>query len=184
VQIGNSPVPGSMTTVVDTDDFPSGDYTYVVEAVLNDDESTVTPRSNERTVTVVRPANHAPEGTNKAWTIGGLDAIRFTLADFGFTDPNDAPPNALLAVRITTVVVPPDLGGLYLSDPGGEPVLVTAGTFVSRADIEAGRLKFAAFQLPGVASFTFQVQDDGGTENGGVDLDPTPNVMTITVVAD
>ena len=23
------------------------------------------------------------------------------------------------------------------------------------------------------ASFTFQVQDDGGTANGGVDLDPT-----------
>ena len=26
----------------------------------------------------------------------------------------------------------------------------------------------------GYASFTFQVQDDGGTANGGVDLDPTP----------
>ena len=51
-----------MTTVIDNDDFPSGEYTYVVEAVLNDDESTVTPRSNERTITVIRPANHAPEG--------------------------------------------------------------------------------------------------------------------------
>ncbi len=31
------------------------------------------------------------------------------------------------------------------------------------------------------SSFTFQVQDDGGTANGGVDLDPTPKVMTINV---
>ena len=33
------------------------------------------------------------------------------------------------------------------------------------------------------ASFTFQVQDDGGTLNGGVDLDPTPNRITINVTA-
>ena len=33
------------------------------------------------------------------------------------------------------------------------------------------------------ASFTFQVQDDGGTANGGVDLDPTPNTMTVNVTA-
>ncbi|NCA82990.1 MAG: exo-alpha-sialidase, partial [Opitutae bacterium] len=33
------------------------------------------------------------------------------------------------------------------------------------------------------ASFTFQVQDDGGTANGGVDLDPTPKTMTLNVTA-
>ena len=33
------------------------------------------------------------------------------------------------------------------------------------------------------ASFTFQVQDDGGTANGGVDLDPTPNTMTVDVTS-
>ena len=27
------------------------------------------------------------------------------------------------------------------------------------------------------------MQDDGGTANGGVDLDPTPNTMTINVTA-
>ena len=31
------------------------------------------------------------------------------------------------------------------------------------------------------ASFTFQVQDNGGTANGGVDLDPTPNTLTVNV---
>src|SRR5204862_4843282 len=33
------------------------------------------------------------------------------------------------------------------------------------------------------ASFTFQVQDDGGIANGGVDLDPTPRLLTINVAA-
>src|SRR5205814_1404849 len=35
----------------------------------------------------------------------------------------------------------------------------------------------------GYASFTFQVQDDGGTANGGVDLDPTPRTMTVNVTS-
>ena len=61
---------------------------------------------------------------------------------------------------------------------------VTAGQFVSVADINAGLLKFtpaANANGNGYASFTFQVQDNGGTANGGVDLDPTPNTITINV---
>src|SRR6185295_6068991 len=33
------------------------------------------------------------------------------------------------------------------------------------------------------ASFTFQVQDNGGTANGGVDLDQSPNTMTLNVTS-
>src|SRR5436305_1961672 len=33
------------------------------------------------------------------------------------------------------------------------------------------------------ASFTFQVQDDGGTSNGGVDLDQSPNTLTVNVTS-
>jgi hypothetical protein len=33
----------------------------------------------------------------------------------------------------------------------------------------------------GYASFTFQVEDNGGTAGGGVNLDPTPNTLTINV---
>ena len=33
------------------------------------------------------------------------------------------------------------------------------------------------------ATFTFQVRDDGGTANSGVDLDPTPNTMTVNVTS-
>ena len=31
--------------------------------------------------------------------------------------------------------------------------------------------------------FTFQVQDDGGTANGGIDTDPTPRTMTVSITA-
>ena len=52
---------------------------------------------------------------------------------------------------------------------------------VGVADITAGNLVFTpAANANGAAyaSFTFQVQDDGGTANGGVDLDPTANTIT------
>ena len=35
----------------------------------------------------------------------------------------------------------------------------------------------------GTASFDFQLQDDGGTTTGGVDMDPTPRTMTVNVTA-
>ena len=35
----------------------------------------------------------------------------------------------------------------------------------------------------GYASFTFQVQDDGGTANGGVDPRPVPNTITVNVTS-
>src|SRR2546428_7946341 len=33
------------------------------------------------------------------------------------------------------------------------------------------------------SAFTFQVQDDGGTLNGGVSLDPSANILTINVTS-
>ena len=63
---------------------------------------------------------------------------------------------------------------------------MTAGQLVSVADITAGLLVFtpaANANGTGYASFTFQVQDDGGTANGGVNLDQSANTMTINVTA-
>ena len=63
---------------------------------------------------------------------------------------------------------------------------VTAGQSITVANIAAGNLKFtpaANANGAGYASFTFQVQDDGGTANGGVDLDHIPNTMTVNVTA-
>src|SRR5204863_163223 len=100
----------------------------------------------------------------------------FTAADFGFSDPNDSPAYNLLAVKISTL---PSAG--TLTDNG---VAVTAGQFVSAADIAAGLLKFSpAANANGAAyaGFSFQVQDDGGTANGVVDLAQSPNTLTINV---
>ena len=65
-------------------------------------------------------------------------------------------------------------------------VAVAAGQFVAVSDITAGILKFTpatgASGSP-YTSFTFQVEDDGGTANGGMNVDPMPKTMAIDVVA-
>src|SRR4029078_2717282 len=63
---------------------------------------------------------------------------------------------------------------------------VTARHACSGTDINGGLLVFTpATNANGSpeASFTFQVQDDGGTALGGVDLDQTANTMTINVTS-
>jgi hypothetical protein len=126
----------------------------------------------------VTPVNDAPAGTNNTVTTLEDTSHTFAAADFGFTDPDDTPANALLAVEITTL---PGAGALT-----DNSVTVTAGQLVSVADIDTGLLVFApAPNANGAAyaSLTFQVQDDGGTANGGIDLDPTPNTITLNVTS-
>jgi Ca2+-binding RTX toxin-like protein len=98
----------------------------------------------------------------------------FASADFGFSDPDS---NHLLAVKLDTL---PSLG--TLTDNG---VAVTPGQVVSVADITGGKLIYHAPAISTAAhvDLTFQVQDDGGTANGGIDLDPTPNDLHFDVAA-
>lgn len=94
----------------------------------------------------------------------------------GFTDPGDALLNTFLAVKITTL---PTLG--KLTDNG---VAVSAGARIAAADITGGKLKFTpATNGIGTAytSFTFRVQDNGGTANGGIDTDPVARKLTFSV---
>ena len=120
--------------------------------------------------------NHAPVGTSNTITTPENTPYVFAASDFGFSDPNDTPPNNFKAVEITTL---PTVGSL--TDNG---TAVMAAQFVSVTDINGGLLTFTPV-TSGVGSnydsFTFQVQDDGGTANGGVDTDPTPKTMTINV---
>ena len=54
------------------------------------------------------------------------------------------------------------------------------------ADINGGNLVFspaANGNGAAYASFTFQVEDDGGTANGGVDLDTSARTMTVNVTS-
>src|SRR5207245_544716 len=102
-------------------------------------------------------------------TVTTLDdgASLFGAPDFGFSDPNDPPPDTLRAVKITTL---PAAGTLALTSGAA----LKAGDFVTATDIAAGKLRFTPAPNAngaGYAAFTFQVQDDGGTANGGVDLD-------------
>ena len=122
--------------------------------------------------------NRAPQGT--AGSVAALEDTPyvFALADFGFSDAADSPADALLAVKIATL---PGAGTLAANG-----MAVTAGQSVSAADIAAGRLEYtptADAGGAGYAAFTFQVQDDGGSANGGADLDPTPRRLAIDVTA-
>jgi hypothetical protein len=116
--------------------------------------------------------NDAPAGANNTVSILQDTSHVFGVTDFGFIDPNDSPANNLLAVRISAV----PLAG-SLTDNGAP---VTVGQLVSVADINAGWLVFtpaSGASAAGYASFTFQVQDDGG----GTDIDPTARAMTMSV---
>jgi len=139
------------------------------------------PQSDSDTVAItVSAVNDPPVGTNKTVTTLEDTAYTFTAADFGFTDPLDAASNsganALLAVKITTL---PGAGTLTDNN-----VAVTAGQHISVADINGGHLVFTpAANANGAhyAAFSFQVQDDGGTANGGVDADPSAHSLTFDV---
>ena len=128
-----------------------------------------------RNVTVVG-VNDPPVGANATVTTAEDTPYPFKSADFGFSDPTDNPPNAFQAVMI---VARPEAGTLLL---GKNPV--TDGQVISVAEIASGRLLFVpASNANGApyATFTFKVQDNGGTANGGQDLDQTARTMRIDV---
>src|SRR5207248_376862 len=91
--------------------------------------------STDATVSInVRSVNDAPSGTDKTVTTNEDLAYTFATGDFGFSDPNDSPPNSLLAVKISTL---PGAGSLT-----NNGTAVVAGQYVSAADITAGKLVF------------------------------------------
>jgi hypothetical protein len=130
----------------------------------------------------ITAVNDAPQGSSGSVATLEDHAYVFDAADFGFTDTADTPGNQLAGVLITTL---PSAGTLTL-EVAGVATTVTAGQVISRADLDAGNLSFtpaAQANGAGYASFTFQVRDDGGTANGGIDLDPTPRTLTIDVTS-
>ena len=95
-----------------------------------------------------------------------------------FTDVIDG--DNFQAVEIVSLPIP-GAGSLQVNGAN-----VVAGQIVNVADITAGKLVFSP--LPGlnglgVGSFTYRVQDDGGTATGGVNTDPIANTLTINVTA-
>lgn len=125
---------------------------------------------------VILDINDPPSGTDNTLNLLEDTPHTFAAVDFGFTDPADSPPNNLNRVRITTL---PTAGTMEVSGSA-----VSAGDYITAANIP--HLVFTpAADASGTpyTSFTFQVEDDGGTADGGVNLDPTPNTITINITA-
>src|SRR5262249_26565141 len=103
------------------------------------------------------PVNNAPQGADKTVTTLEDTAYAFAAADFGFSDPDDTPPDSLLAVKITTL---PSNGTLSLAAGSSAAGPVAAGQFISAADLAFLRFMPAAnAQGAAYANFTFQVED-------------------------
>jgi hypothetical protein len=121
--------------------------------------------------------NNPPMGTDASVMMSG-STFTFTSSDFGFSDPDDVPPDLMLGVVVTSL--PPE-GTLTANGSGVAP-----GQFIPIADLDVGELQFTTSGVEDFshASFTFQVQDAGGTAEGGSDLDPSPNTFTLVFDSD
>jgi YHYH protein/von Willebrand factor type D domain len=114
--------------------------------------------------------NTAPSGSDKTISITENTPYTFTSADVGFSDSDG---NNLSRIEITTL---PGQGTLTLNG-----ATVSAGDFISVLDFN--QLTYTPASVGGNSndSFTFQVEDDGGTANGGINLDQTPNTFTFNI---
>jgi hypothetical protein len=132
--------------------------------------------SNVATVSVnVIPYSHAPQGSYRFISLEAPNSYTLKPADFGFTDPKDTPADAFTRVKIVAL---PTAGTLAL-----DGVPVAADDFVSVEDIAAGKLVLSYAAGVPHPSFTFQVEDSGSTDNGGVNLDPEPKTLTFDFAA-
>lgn len=143
------------------------DKVTVSFTVTDGDGGTVT-NTAEITVTGI---NDAPTGADKA--IDVLEDGNHTLsaADFGF---NDIDGGTLTGIVITSIS---GGGSIKLGETA-----ITADTTIAAADL--GNLVFtpaANGNGSDYASFSFKVQDDGGTADGGADTAAAANTITFNV---
>jgi hypothetical protein len=155
-------------------DPTTGTYPSTSTPLAFDQRGTGFPRIQGAAVDIgaveATAVNQAPAGADKTVTTAEDTDYVFKVADFGFSDPDG---DAFLAVKITTL---PGNGTLTYD---GTPI-TTPGVTIAVEDINLNKLKFTPDPNENgtsYASFTFQVQDDGG----GDDLDQSPNTMTIDV---
>ncbi|WP_394236991.1 retention module-containing protein [Pseudomonas anguilliseptica] len=158
--------------------FQTGAWTYTAPASVNADvgetfnytiiDKDGDPSGASLTVTVL-DVNQAPSGSDATLSVLEDGSKVFSGADFGFSDSDG---DSLMSVKITAFS-----GGGTLSYNGG----------AVPAEIAVGNLGLLVFTPAanangnGYANITFQVRDNGGVVNGGTDLDPTSNQLTIDV---
>jgi len=149
----------------------SDTFSYTIQ------DNGVPPLQAEGTVNItITPVTDAPIGSAQAVTFNEDSFYTFGAGNFPLTDPSDTPENVLAGVKITTL---PAKGTLTLGASA-----VTAGQLIPLASLPQLKFTPAAneFGTP-YTTFTFQVQDNGGTADSGVDLDVTPRVFTINVTS-
>jgi hypothetical protein len=133
------------------------DFTFQVE----DQDGALDPVANTLTIDVT-PVNDAPTSVDASAST--LEDTPYTIRTSDFTFGDDEGDN-LQAVKITSL---PTNGTLTFN---GSAVLADA--VISIGDITLGKLVFTpSANENGVAyaDFKFQLQDDGGTDNGGINL--------------
>jgi hypothetical protein len=139
----------------------------------------VATNDTDSVAVTVNSVNDEPAGAdqNSSATVGVT--YTFTAADFSenFSDPNDSPANAFDAVKITT------LPGAAAGEIRLNNVAIGAGAVITKTQIDNNELTFVPAAASGGTSptFTFQVRDDGGILNGGVQFDQSPNTYTINI---
>jgi len=144
---------------------------------------TGTTEADTDTVTItVASVNDEPAGADRDVTMLEDGIHVFAATDFGFSDTIDG--DALAAVVFTTL---PANGVLVVVDEDGDIVqTLSAGDSVTVAQLNDGLVQYRPDLNESGApydTFTFQVVDDGGTANGGVDRDQSPNTFTFDVTA-
>ena len=132
---------------------------------------------NVKTLTVnVTWVNQAPMGASKTVTTLENSPYVFGTSDFGYSDPHNSPAESFLGLTVDTL---PTVGALT-----NNGTAVTVGEFISASDIAAGLLVYTPSTYgngANYASFQFQVENAGGTANGGHDSDPAPKTLTVNV---
>ncbi len=120
--------------------------------------------------------NDPPTGSDNTIEINEDQAYTLRTADFGFADDLDAGINALSAVMITSLPTNGLLTASGSNVAAGDSIPVTAldnNNVVFHPNIN----EFGA----SYATLMFQVIDDGGTTNGGVNTDATPRSLIFNV---
>ncbi len=148
----------------------SGDYLFTPTDNWNGVVPTVTytvsdgASASESTLDIrVTPVNDAPTSADNAISLSeNVSTYQFSVADFAFADGIDAATGQHHGLAGIIIGELPDHGTLRLNG-----VEVSEGQAIDVADIPG--LSYEAGADHTDAFFTFQVVDDGGTADGGVD---------------
>ena len=144
-------------------------------AVSATDASSNVGNTAYTTIAVTR-VNDAPDAANNSVSTPLNTTYIVLKSDFGFTDVDG---DSLNRVRVTAL--PAGAAGTLQWFNGSAWVSVTVNQYISAADVDLGRLRFApTASYNGGANFQFQVEDNSGAGNN---LDTTANTLSITVLS-